>query len=622
MHPSREWRLRNLNAAASRENDPAKGFRGFACYAALPALELERAGEIAQFRWDCIERSLSMLYDRVDCQDFAMAALIRMLHRYPESRLLTSQRRQAIADACLQAKYHPLDPGADACVWFTENHQALYFSTEYLLGQLFPDAEFANTGKLGCWHRERGRERMYQWLDHRTRFGFCEWNAMGYYSMNVVALLNLAEFAADPILRHRAHVVLELLLFHVAINTWRGIGAGSQGRAYEHQIKGMPEMVRFAQALWWAKEGVAVSERTTLFLCASDYDVPAILGQVARDLDRPVVCRERHSLHPDAGPAYGVYPDRQRDIWFWGAAGMIEHENVVDTHYAWFNGEGRNSKYWSSRDHYRACRVAGKPTGTEDIGYAMTTANVYTYRTPDYLLSCTQSYRPGCPGNIQHIWTAVLGPQATIYGTNPVVDGAIPNGRPGPWQGNGILPHAVQCRNVLLALYRIRPKQIRYFTEPWPIQERVHIWVPRQHLDEVVDQDGRLYIRRGPTYLAIASNPPGAWRDDNEWNIEGPDIALALEAGSERDDGSFADFIIRQAASQLEGDRDRLVYHSPSVGALTTGWQQPLTVNGTVQPTDDYPRFDNPWCQADFGVTHFDLHCGSEARTLDAQLRS
>ena len=41
--------------------------------------------------------------------------------------------------------------------------------------------------------------------------------------------------------------------------------------------------------------------------------------------------------------------------------------------------------------------------------------NKYTYRTPDYQLSCAQDYRKGKPGFQQHIWQATLDPDAVVF---------------------------------------------------------------------------------------------------------------------------------------------------------------------------------------------------------------
>jgi len=49
-------------------------------------------------------------------------------------------------------------------VYWTENHQALYSSIEYLAGQLYPEGKFTWLGKPGSWHLEHGRKNLLVWL--------------------------------------------------------------------------------------------------------------------------------------------------------------------------------------------------------------------------------------------------------------------------------------------------------------------------------------------------------------------------------------------------------------------------------------------------------------------------
>ena len=51
--------------------------------------------------------------------------------------------------------------------------------------------------------------------------------------------------------------------------------------------------------------------------------------------------------------------------------------------------------------------------------HAMTEVHIQTYRTPDYLLSCAQDYRPGKPGYQQHTWQATLGIDAVLFTEPP-----------------------------------------------------------------------------------------------------------------------------------------------------------------------------------------------------------
>jgi hypothetical protein len=613
MQPTRNQRLDIMRQMAHNIEVEPIGFAGFSCHWALPALELERMGEEAPFRWDLIEHSLQMFYERVDCQDFASIALLRMLYRYPDSKLLTPERRQSILDALLQTKYEELDPGPDKVCWFTENHQALWASSEYLVGQLLPDEIFSVTGKLGCWHRERARERVIRWLDWRIRFGFSEWNANGYCGMDLILAINLAEFAEDTGIRNKANVVANLLLFDLAANSWRCMTAFTQGRAYEDQTKDPlgTGMALFAHLLWGEpKPGASV-----IFLCASDFDVPEAISAVGRDLDRPLEIRERQSLDTEIGPTYGVFPDRIRDLDFWFGAGIDDHPDVVETKHAARGGVGRWKDYWYARDYYRTCRKEGKPFDPDPLPVASTTVNIYTYKTPDYVLSCAQDYRAGKPGFQQLIWCAAIGPNAVIYSNNPVNPEETPHGRPSWWMGNGINPRVLQHKNVLIAMHRIRPYPM--LDRPsWPHENRAHAWIPKDKLDEVIERNGRLFLRCGTGYLAMLSTHPAAWREENEWNIENTDAAFICELGSEAESGSFDAFVAALSQASIEGDINSIRYDSPTLGSITTGWELPLEVAGRKIATSNYPRFDTPWCHAEFGSTQFEIACNGEVLTL------
>lgn len=52
-------------------------------------------------------------------------------------------------------------------------------------------------------------------------------------------------------------------------------------------------------------------------------------------------------------------------------------------------------------------------------GILMSEVNKITYRTPDYMLSSAQNFRPGEKGYQQHIWQATLGSYAVVFTNNP-----------------------------------------------------------------------------------------------------------------------------------------------------------------------------------------------------------
>lgn len=617
-------RLTYLRALAARDWGVPSGFGGRTCFQAIPALELERLGEAGGvFRPEWITYSLALVERRQDCQDFAMAGLLHLLYRYPDSALFQGSLQETVGAALRVAKYAHDDPNTDSCCWHTENHQVLYASAELLAGQRWPDAVFANDGELGCWHYERARENLHRWLDWRLRFGFSEWNSSCYYDEDAAALLNLVAFAADAALRQQARVVLEVLLLHVALHTWHGLSVGSQGRTYlaEQAAPGTTPMATLSQLCWGPVTAPPPTHLglAAILLAASDFPVPPALVALAQDEPAERETRERHSLDAEEGAAFGVFPDRLRDYPFFAGAGQEQHALVVDSRFVHFHGQAKWPGYFAAREYYARCRARGEPiVAAAHLPHALGHADVYAFHTPDYALGCAQSFRPGTPGYQQFIWCATLGPQAVVYTTNPAPPD-VPYGRPGPWVGHGVLPQAQQHRNVLICLHRVLPCPI-YDQPPWFREDRSHAYFPRAAFDEVVEAGGWCCGRHGTGYVGLRPLRPARWlppaagaspllpaAQPYEWEVPEPSCAWICELGSARTHGRFADFVAALAAARVEGDVSALRYDSPSLGTVEAGWGRELVVAGRQIVTRDYPRFATPYGSGSFGSREYGI---------------
>jgi hypothetical protein len=590
-----------LRSLADHDWGKPTGFAGRTCFQCIPALELERRGVApGHFRDEWIDHSLTLLHERNDCQDFSMVALVRMLHRYPDSPLL-APRRGIIEAALLAAKYDEGDPGEDTCCWLTENHQVQYASSELLAGQLWPDTIFRCTGRKGAWHRERAETKLRSWLDWRLRFSFSEWNSSCYYDEDLAALLNLVEFAEDESIRESAKAVTTLLALNVAGNSWHGMTGASQGRAYltDQIAPDATPMATLAQVCWAEGDVPARLSTGTLLLAVGDWRLPEQVSAIGRapELER---C-ERHSLDADEGESFEVDPSSADNLPFFLGAGQSSHHLVVETRSAATGGREKWPGHWVDRDWYRRCKAEGRDFDTWCLPHALGRAELYTFRRPEFMLGCAQNYHPGAPGYQQFIWSASLGRRAVVFTTNPCPPDC-PYGRPGPWVGNGVLPQVVQHRNVLIALHRVRPVPI-YDQPPWYGEERVHAYVPRGAFAEWCERDGWFFGRgEHGGYIGLRPTVPAAWRppepaiskvlgsdEPYEWNVDATDVAWICELGGERTHGAFDAFVAALAAARVDGDVDRLTYHSPSLGLVETGWGHGLRVAGQEVAISGYP---------------------------------
>jgi hypothetical protein len=227
--------------------------------------------------------------------------------------------------------------------------------------------------------------------------------------------------------------------------------------------------------------------------------------------------------------------------------------------------------------------------------------NIYTCRTPDYMLSTAQDWRKGFGGDQQHIWQATLGRDAVCFTTHPARNKGE---SPTYWTGSGLLPRAAQVGNVAVIIYKLRKYPAPYVPMDCPF---THAWVPRDKFDEVIEaEDGWLFARKGDGYLALRSARPCHWSEKpgedqgREWIAPGKNNVWVCEMGRRVEDGPFDVFVARIRQAKTRFGRLSVKYESPSQGLIEFGWNGSLRRNGEAVNLRDYPRYDSPWVKADF----------------------
>ncbi len=541
-----------------------------------------------------IREGIAYVDSRDDCCDFAAAGLLRMLYLYDTSPHLAPDLTAEIERCLLDFKYWWDEPRGDnhRC-YHTENHQIIFHADELLAGQRFRDRTFSNSGKDGIYHIDHALHLIRRWFDFRVRFGYSEWLSNCYFEEDLLALVNLHDFAEDAEVRRQAKLQIDVLLYEMALHTYRGVFGSTHGRSYPRFILGARgEGSASTAKLMFGMGLFNHASLGTVPLATSTYRCPQILADIAADLDAPMLFREQHSLNMEDVPGCGLAYDSLEDGHLYWSVQDYTHPTIYD-----LAQETRRLREIMLYEDYQARydqvlnwqeQEFGEVVDRDIDCHAMTEVHIQTYRTPDYLLSCAQDYRPAKPGYQQHIWQATLGIDAVVFTNHPGSDDEM--SRPNYWAGNGILPRAVQHENVLICLYHLPPDDAFPFS---------HAYFPRAAFDEVVERGAWVIARKDAGYLALyARGLDGVrWIDDRELRAEGADTLWVVEMGRQADWGSFEAFVEAIASSEIGCEGPAVRYVSPSQGEVRFGRRDPLVIAGEEVPLRVPWRYDNPYCR-------------------------
>ena len=632
------------HVAAGEKSDPflsqdlETGFNGV--YVELAKVILAERGEEVSCTEKNLEASLCRVHERLDCGDFVLPAFLLLLSGHRDTKVIPPGYLDRMEAEVLSFKYWLDEPGVDIHLpcYFTENHQILFHTLEYIAGEMYPDRIFTVNGKSGEWHRKHAEAFLDRWLSWRRRFGFSEWLSTTYYSEDILALATLWKLAGKAGYRKQAEYLIYLLLFDIAVHSFKGAFSGTNGRMYNAPTMYPPFAGTNAVAAYLWGDDAAKRAYTdgglvpsAIVLAAVDFTVPEVFGAIASDQGKIVEAKQRMSLNVEDSKLYGIDPaDFDNIMLYWGLH-TFHHRMVIENSRKfcpdWYN---MDASIAANLEKFRLMEAAGAVTDQDPNGSALTEVNIYTYRTPDYMLSCAQNYRRGRTNFQQHIWQATLGGQAVVFVTNPGSNDYT--GRPNYFVGNGHMPKAAAYKNTLISIHRIPAESTHSYS--------THAYFPKFAFDECREENGWLFGRKGEGYIALRSCKQGGsfrpadpalfkavykkyWQEfynkagEYEFWVPGHANVWVCELGDKKTWGSFGRFVETMSAAQTSGDTFCFTYHSPSQGIIKTGWNLPFTVNGREVEVHGYKRYDNPYCQAEFDTMFYRISSGEHSLTLD-----
>ena len=570
-----------------------------------------------------IQASSDKLYAREDTSDFHAAALVRMLYLDETTGALDPDTRALIEDTLLDFKYWIDEPGVDQMCFWTENHQALYHSSELLVGQFFPDTVFSNNGMTGAEHAAHAAPLIERWLDLRGRFGFSEWHSNVYFNEDIPAVVNLADFAEDPVIRAKAAAVLDILAFDLLNNMYSGIFATVHGRTYESKfLDGLSESTDEAA---WIMLGLgdysSTGDFSGSFLASSTgYFTPAILEDIGQQAAARHEHRQRDSLDVAEGPDWGIGYESQEDVIVWAGMSALIAPEVIEGTFAmveeldlWegFLFGDIPSEIMLLIDMAIANEtLPDLATQLEPIarGICLEGMDTHLWRTPHYQLAGGQDYNPAMWASQTRMWIATLDREAYVFTSYPsdLAEAGLDVELAGEWIGSW-LPRATFHRNVGVIQYRTQEVPI---ADAYISSDHTHAFFPRDGFDEVVQDGHWTFGKKGDGYVALWSQGAVSWNEENSYELdaEGLENVWIVELGSSEEWADFEAFLTAVVAAEVSVG-EQVLYASPSVGEVSVGWEGPMTVAGAQVDLGPYPRWDNAYAQVEHGswATRIDL---------------
>ncbi len=588
---------------------------------------------------ECMRAALDKMDARLDCADFGMQGILRVLYMFGNSGMLSQGFLDRVKETQLNFKYWP-DELADAdltgpdsmCSW-SENHHILLCTGAYLAGQYFPDDIFRATGHTGQEKMDIFRPRIIRWLDFRYQTGFSEWLSNCYYNEDFPALLNLIDFCQDEEIVKKATMVVDLMIADMALNQFKGTFGSTHGRSYMgNKHSGQGDSTGAANKLIFGTNTFGVGNFSAAsFVTSEKYKVPNVFYEIANDSKQiELVNQQRMGIRmEDAEDVWGLDFKRLEDGMVFLSFEAYTHPRTINLFmemmdaYNWWENSffGPFQRHKDLIDTARTLNIMPLVAVffEKDITRNLRSeVNIYTYKTPNYMLSSAQDHRKGYGGDQQSIWQATLGKDAVCFTTHPGTD-STEDDTPNYWSGSGNLPRVAQVGNVAIILYDISTKEGLYLTHT---EEYTHAYLPRDKFDEIVEQDGWIFAKKGDGYLALWSQQPYVWQNQGEYAekeiiADGKQNVWLCELGRKADDVGFGGFMERIGKANVKPGYLNVTYDSPSQGTLQFCWLGDLKQNGKPVKLNDYPRYGNPYADASFPGDKITFEYNGEHLDLD-----
>ncbi len=310
---------------------------------------------------------------------------------YVDRGQLTPEARKALRDAW--RTYAPYRGD-------TENHWLLYYTSLYLMAQMYPDqpGDQWYTGKSSEENYREAKEWIEGWVKLTTTRGQGEYDCTHYMGVYLLPMSYLAAWSKDPQMQKRATMMIEYLMADYAAENLNGLYAGSHARTDDKMV--LEKQAAVSSDFGWLWFGLGHPQNppgwySLFYLLASSYEPPEILRRIATDREKPYThyekkrTRNRWRLEDERhGPVYKTTYMRKEYAVGSDQGGVLQpiQQHSWDVTWSVPDARGKHPTLFTMNPHSSLYELQTYFVFGPDFGTEAVVRSKKTYDSPDKLL--------------------------------------------------------------------------------------------------------------------------------------------------------------------------------------------------------------------------------------------
>ena len=469
----------------------------------------------------------------------------------------------------------------------TENHWVMYYTGIYLAAQTWPNEDRSQwfNGKSSEENFREAEGWLLHWINLSSTIGQGEFDSPTYFITFIAPMLTLYEFANEPVMKRKAHMMVDLLFVDYASEHLGGNYCGGHSRDYPEDIIN-PLAAPAATWAWlyfgeprtelWQGNRYRPRNRgswETIFGATSTYRLPEIIYHIATDRSKSYVHTETKRVR-----------------------------NVI-----------------------RFGREMNPPVYK------------YTYMTRQYALGSLQG---GILQPIQqHTWDATYvsdKPNNTIFTLHPFFSGKelatffpeeqkflsdevnryhLVYTNPNKWNSSSPYEQTFQHKNTIIVLYNL---------DETAQQPHIDGFFPKNLDEREIHNSGWIICRAGSVFIAVYPLKPSEWIEEGvnwRWRSNEKQNGVVVEVGSTDEDESYQAFKSRVAQLHPEiinaGKAFTVQYKTRHGDSMRFTFGGKRVLNGQTISFHTYKFFNGPFVQSERGSGVVRMTYKNAVRELD-----